>query len=416
MKITFNHDTTMKKFGQILTVAICLTVALVGCIKEESYKVEKALLTVDLTRGAASSQQQGDRIEDVMIWAFRCKLDDEGKPSEIQAGSATGWRYQQNLNTYQNISLHVELPICDGEQDYIVIAVLNTKAFGAMSNTLGSNITLGSNTTYNELASTVFDAKGAAFWQTYPDDSGKTPELMPISNWKTMTIKSTNTHPNNCYKLTMPVYRAVAKAQLYMNTSSDKFTVTVTDAKVISSRAPVNGGVFTGNAKTVDGANGEKSMQGNSDEAATTPQPLGTLNYANDVSKQMWNTTIKTTTNTTIKWSEVVVDAVAANGNVNDPYTWVGSTFLYENGAALTETGYDTEPKSNGGYYMQVKYNVTVSGKTESHTKYVPLPATIRNHDYTVKATVEQAVNGHLVINYVVTPWETTEIDVPDFN
>ena len=405
MTITFNHDTTMKKFGQILTVAICLTVALVGCIKEESYKVEKALLTVDLTRGAASSQQQGDRIEDVMIWAFRCKLDDAtGQPSEVQAGPATGWRYQQNLNTYQNISLHVELPICAGEQDYIVIAVLNTKAFGAMSKKLGSE------TTYDDLASTVFDAnKGAAFWQTYPDDSGLTPELMPISNWKTMTIKSTNTHPNNCYKLTMPVYRAVAKAQLYMNTSSDKFAVTVTDAKVISKNAPVNGGVFTGNAKTVDGANGEKSMQGNSDEAATTPQPLGTLNYANDVSKQMWNTD-------TNAWSAVTVSAVAVNGDVNDDYTWVGSTFLYENGAALTETGYDTLPTSNGGYYMQVKYDVTVSGKTESHTKYVPLPATIRNHDYTVKATVEQAVNGHLVINYVVTEWETKTIDVPPFN
>ena len=404
MKITFNHDTTMKKFGQILTVAICLTVALVGCIKEESYKVEKALLTVDLTRGAASSQQQGDRIEDVMIWAFRCKLDDAtGQPSEVQEGPATGWRYQQNLNTYQNISLHVELPICDGEQDYIVIAVLNTEAFGEMSKKLGSN------TTYNELASTVFDAnKGAAFWQTYPNEAGTSPELMPISNWKTMTIKSTNTHPNNCYHLTMPVYRAVAKAQLYMNTSSDKFAVTVTDAKVISKNAPVNGGVFTGNAKTVDGANGEKSMQGNSDESVDLPNPLGTLNYG-DVSKQMWNTAANS-------WSNVVVDAVAESGDVNDDYTWVGSTFLYENGAALTETGYDTEPTSNGGYYMQVEYDVTVSGKTESHTKYVPLPATVRNHDYTVKATVEQAVNGHLVINYVVTPWETTEIDVPDFN
>lgn len=404
MTITFNHDTTMKKFGQILTVAICLTVALVGCIKEESYKVEKALLTVDLTRGAASSQQQGDRIEDVMIWAFRCKLDDAtGEPKEIQAVPATGWRYQQNLNTYQNISLHVELPICAGEQDYIIIAVLNTEAFGAMSKTLGSN------TTYNELASIVFDAnKGAAFWQTYPDDSGLTPELMPISNWKTMTIKSTNTHPNNCYQLTMPVYRAVAKAQLYMNTSSDKFAVTVTDAKVISTNAPVNGGVFTGNAKTVDGANGEKSMQGNSDESVSLPNPLGTLKY-DAVSKQMWNTD-------TNAWSAVVVDAVAENGDVNDDYTWVGSTFLYENGAALTETGYDTLPISNGGYYMQVKYNVTVSGKTESYTKYVPLPATVRNHDYTVKATVEQAVNGHLVINYVVTEWETKTIDVPPFN
>jgi hypothetical protein len=379
-----------------------LTVALVGCIKEESYKVEKALLTVDLTRGAASSQQQGDRIEDVMIWAFRCKLDDaSGQPSEVQAGPATGWRYQQNLNTYQNISLHVELPICAGEQDYIVIAVINTEAFGEeLSKTLGSK------TTYNELVSAVFDEKGADFWKTYP--SGLTPELMPISNWKTMTIKSTNTHPNNCYHLTMPVYRAVAKAQLYMNTSSDKFTVTVTDAKVISSHAPVNGGVFTGNAKTVDGANGEKSMQGNSDESATTPNPLGTLKY-DAVSKQMWN-------NSTNKWSNVTVSAVAANGDVNDDYTWVGSTFLYENGAALTETGYDTLPTSNGGYYMQVKYDVTVSGKTESHTKYVPLPATVRNHDYTVKATVEQAVNGHLVINYVVTPWETETINVPPFN
>lgn len=393
----------MKKFGQILTVAICLTVALVGCIKEESYKVEKALLTVDLTRGAASSQQQGDRIEDVMIWAFRCKLDDAtGQPSEVQEGPATGWRYQQNLNTYQNISLHVELPICDGEQDYIVIAVLNTEAFGALSKELGSK------TTYDELASTVFDAKGAAFWQTYPNEAGTSPELMPISNWKTMTIKSTNTHPNNCYKLTMPVYRAVAKAQLYMNTSSDKFTVTVKDAKVISKNAPVNGGVFTGNAKTVDGANGEKSMQGNSDESVDLPNPLGKLNY-DAVSKQMWNTA-------TNAWSEVTVSAVAVNGDVNDDYTWVGSTFLYENGAALTETGYDTLPTSNGGYYMQVKYDVTVSGKTESHTKYVPLPATVRNHDYTVKATVEQAVNGHLVINYVVTEWETKTIDVPPFN
>lgn len=405
MTITFNHDTTMKKFGQILTVAICLTVALVGCIKEESYKVEKALLTVDLTRGAASSQQQGDRIEDVMIWAFRCKLDDTTggvESKSVQAGPATGWRHQQNLHTYQNISLHVELPICAGEQDYIIIAVLNTDAFGEMSKKLGSE------TTYDELVSTVFDAKGAAFWQTYPNEAGTSPELMPISNWKTMTIKSTNTHPNNCYHLTMPVYRAVAKAQLYMNTSSDKFAVTVKEAKVISSRAPVNGGVFTGNTKEVVGANGEKSMQGNSDESVTTPQPLGTLNYG-DVSKQMWNTA-------TNSWSAVVVDAVAENGDVNDDYTWVGSTFLYENDAALTETGYDTLPTSNGGYYMQVKYDVTVSGKTESHTKYVPLPATVRNHDYTVKATVEQAVNGRLVINYIVTEWETKTIDVPPFN
>jgi hypothetical protein len=399
----------MKKFGQILTVAICLTVALVGCIKEESYKVEKALFTVDLTRGATSTQEQGDRIEDVMIWAFKCTLDDTtGGVKSVQEGPATGWRYQQNLNTYQNISLHVELPICDGEQDYLVIAVLNTQAFGKLSSTSVDN-TFGSTTTYEQLRSMVFDAKGAAFWQTYPNDAGKTPDLMPISNWKTMTIKSSNTHPDNCYHMSMPVYRAVAKAQLYMNASSDKFAVNVTGAKIISKSAPINGGVFTGNAKTVDGSNGEKSMQGNSDETVTIPQPLGTLTNG-AVEKPLWNTS-------TNAWSNVTVNTVAQSGNAaSDPYTWVGSTFLYENAAALTETGYDTLPTSNGGYYMQVEYDVTVSDKTESHTKYVPLPATVRNHDYTVKATVEQAVNGHLVINYVVTEWETKTIDVPPFN
>jgi hypothetical protein len=231
---------------------------------------------------------------------------------------------------------------------------------------------------------------------------------MPISNWKTMTIKSTNTHPDNCYHLTMPVYRAVAKAQLYMNTSSDKFAVTVTDAKVISKNAPVNGCVFTGNDMTVDGANGEKSMQGNCDMDVAVPQQLNTLLLRKArVEKQLWNTS-------TSKWAPVTVDAV--NGDVNDPYTWVGSTFLYENDEALIETGYDAVPTSNGGYYMQINYNVTVSDKTESHTKYVPLPATVRNHDYTVKATVEQAVSGRLVINYIVTEWETETIDVPPFN
>ena len=404
----------MKKFGQILTVAICLAVALVGCIKEESYEVDKALLTVDLTRGAASSQEQGDRIEDVMIWAFRCKLDDTtGAVVEVDQGAAAGWRYQQNVDTYQNITLHVELPICNGEQDYIVMTVLNTEAYGFLYTTSDSNTTLGRNTTYEELAKAVFNAEGADFWGTYPKDSDKTPELMPISNWKTMTIKSANTHPDNCYHLTMPVYRTVAKAQLYMNTSSDLVDVTVKDARIVSSSAFVNGVVFTGNTKVVTGSNGEKSMQGNCDMDmdVAVPQSLDPLFLRKAaVDKQLWNTS-------TNKWTYVTVDAVAVNGNVNDPYTWVGSTFLYENDEALTETSYDSKPDSNGGYYMQITYDMTVSGNTESDiVKYVPLPAIVRNHDYTVKATVEKAVNGHLVINYIVTEWETKTIDVPPFN
>jgi hypothetical protein len=209
----------------------------------------------------------------------------------------------------------------------------------------------------------------------------------------------------------MPVYRTVAKAQLYMNTSSDLVDVTVKDARIVSSNAFVNGVVFTGNTKVVTGSNGENSMQGNCDMDVAVPQQLNTLLLRKArVEKQLWNTS-------TSKWAPVTVDAVAVNGDVNDPYTWVGSTFLYENDEKLIETSYDSKPTSNGGYYMQITYDMTVSGNTESNiVKYVPLPAIVRNHDYTVKATVEQAVSGTLVINYIVTEWETKTIDVPPFN
>jgi hypothetical protein len=62
---------------------------------------------------------------------------------------------------------------------------------------------------------------------------------------------------------------------------------------------------------------------------------------------------------------------------------------------------------------MYIKYQV--NGETPVEV-YTPLGKVVRNHDYTIKATVEQAVSGTLVINYIVTEWESTTIDVPDFN
>ena len=60
----------MKKVYLLLT-AICLT-ALTGCIKEEPYTLEEATIEVNLdTRSGTVSEQQGDRIEDVMIWVFK---------------------------------------------------------------------------------------------------------------------------------------------------------------------------------------------------------------------------------------------------------------------------------------------------------------------------------------------------------
>lgn len=386
----------MKNFGRLFTLAALCAVILGSCIKEQAYKIETARLDVMLTRGADVSQNQGDGISDAMVWVYKCTIGEDGKPSNVEE-TATGWRRQSNIDTYQSITLHVELPICDGSQDYLLVAVLNTDAFGQMSNTLDAN------TTYSELSTTVFNAESADFWKSYPRELE--PERMPISNWKTFRIKSTNTHPDYCYKLTLPVYRAVGKVQLMMNKTSADFDVTVTGAKIVSSAMPQNGGVFTDHALSGTGANNEPTMQGLSDSTITVPNWLGTVSFAAG-ERAMYNTT----TNDAVSFTSTEIAD-------SDSYTWIGSAFLYENKEQLDDTSeYATVPTGNGGYYMEVNYTVNVNNITESLTKYVALPPVVRNHDYQIKATVDQAVNGELVVNYIVTEWETKTIDVPPFN
>lgn len=394
----------MKNFGRIFTLAALCAVILGSCIKEQAYKIETARLDVMLTRGVETSQNQGDGISDAMVWVYKCTIGDDGKPSNVEE-QATGWRRQSNIDTYQSITLHVELPICDGSQDYLLVAVLNTDAFGQLSNELGAN------TKYSQLSSTVFNAASADFWKSYPKDLE--PARMPISNWKTFRIKDSNTHPNNCYKLTLPVYRAVGKVQLMMNKTSADFDVTVTGAKIVSSAMPQNGGVFTGHASFGTGANNEPTMQGLSDSTIEVPNWLGTVSFAAG-ERAMYNTT----TNDVVSFTATeIADTALSTGADSDSYTWIGSAFLYENKEQLTDTSeYDTVPTGNGGYYMEVNYTVNVNGVTQDLTKYVALPPVVRNHDIQVKATVAQTVTGDLEIYYYVTEWTEQIIDVPPFN
>ena len=153
----------MKKVYIFLT-AICL-VALTGCIKEEAYELEQVSLQVSLDTRATTSKQQGDKIEDVMLWAFKCELDN-GLPKVGAEATASGWRYVANVNTYQELAnIHVPLDVCAkaGEpatQSYVLFAVINTKAFNPYFN-------LGRNTNYETLTKSVF-TKNGAFWNTYP--------------------------------------------------------------------------------------------------------------------------------------------------------------------------------------------------------------------------------------------------------
>jgi hypothetical protein len=127
----------MKKVYLLLT-AICLT-ALTGCIKEEPYTLETATLQVNLTRGEGDAnfgpQHQGNGIKDVMIWAFQ--VSESGTVTD----KAVGWRQVSDVNTYQSVAVDVPLPVCNDQQWYMLVAVINTAEFGTA--------TFSSSTTYS---------------------------------------------------------------------------------------------------------------------------------------------------------------------------------------------------------------------------------------------------------------------------
>ena len=403
----------MKKVYIFLT-AICL-VALTGCIKEEAYELEQVSLQVSLdTRGATYSQQQGDKIEDVMLWAFKCTLGDNGLPSVADNATASGWRYVANVNTYQELAnIHVPLDVCAKEdkpatQSYVLFAVINTKAFNP-------NFNLGRDTNYKTLTESVF-TKNGAFWNTYPETS--TPEVMPVSNWATFTVNtrdakdengnitSANTHNGYCYQLTLPVYRAVAKAQLSMRKTSDNFALKVWGAKIVSSAsttnsaAPTNGAMFT---KQDYGTSQHEGKETSATSATAFGYPnqtdglnwWATLTYGNKTQEiDLYNTTNEETKD--IKFTERLI-----NEYDNGEYQWVASTFLLENDkVAVVNSNYSDVTTDNGGYYMAITYQVD---SNEEVTNYVAMPKVVRNHDYQVNATVD--AGGKLNLNLTVNDW-----------
>ena len=418
----------MKKVYIFLT-AICL-VALTSCIKEEAYELEQVSLQVSLdTRGATDSQQQGDKIEDVMLWAFKCTLDDNGLPSVGADATASGWRYVANVNTYQELAnIHVPLDVCAKEdkpatQSYVLFAVINTKAFNP-------NFNLGRDTNYKTLTESVF-TKNGAFWNTYPETS--TPEVMPVSNWATFTVNtrdvedengnitSANTHNGNCYQLTLPVYRAVAKAQLSMRKTSDNFALKVWGAKIVSSAsptnsaAPINGAMFTKqDYGTSQHTSKETEIAENPATGATTfgyPNQTdglnwwATLTYGNKTQEiGLYNTTNEET-------KEISFTDKTITEYDNGEYQWVASTFLLENDkVAVVNSNYSEVTTDNGGYYMAITYQVDSNEKV---TNYVAMPKVVRNHDYQVNATVD--AGGRLNLNLKVKDW-TDAAKIPDVN
>lgn len=400
----------MKNFVKhTLAIAICAAALLSSCIKEENFKRDTVQLNVTLTRSSADSTQpgtgleQGDKIDDVTLWAFSYTEVSNGFPVIADDAKAVGYRYVSGItNTYGSIGIHVPLPTCDNTANYLIVAVINRSAFG-------SDFSLGQTSDWKTIREANFTADGA-FWSVHPQS--KDPELMPVSNWAAFTINSGNVHEQNtngtwkCYNLQLPVYRAVAKSQLYMAKTNENFTLVVKEAKIVAKSGYSDGKVLTYTSVNDTTKSEVKGLPTASDSDWWWTKPT-TANSS--VSYVMRNTAVENSQST---WNEVTVTQTgSAESPQNNIFQWVGSTFLLENDndAAYGTTGAYEEAQDDG-YNLYVKY--TVDG--EEYEVYTPLGKVVRNHDYQVKATVD--AGGELTFTVIVNDWvkENIELDYKD--
>ena len=356
----------MKKVYLLLT-AICLA-ALTGCVKEEPYTLDEATIEVNLdTRSGTVSEQQGDRIEDVMIWVFKGE----------NWGTLAGWRtYTPPTDAYAHTSLtlHIPVALCNGDEEtYRLVAVLNKGHWG-------TNLNLSSATTYAQLTSMKF-ANPELIEQAIEENKPGTPHTMPVSHWCNVTVTKAHTHANGqCATANLDVFRSIAKTQLFVTKASNDFNLVIQSATLKSSNAPTEGMVLSSVAAA--------------DLKATNATPA-------------WFTDVLTQFNTSFSQSLKnqangfnTVSLPAAEGDPAE--TFVGSAFLYENKGGSDAWNVASE---NGGYYLAVEYSV--DGGTNFKTENVWLPPVARNHDYQIHATIYGT--AEIKFKVAVAPWVTID-------
>ena len=402
----------MKRVNYIITLAACLAALLTSCIKEENYEVSTAYLDVSLnTRGATSSQSQGDGITDVMLWAFKCSVDPEtGIPTVSQSDqTASAWRTITGISTYESLEdIHLYLPLCDAEpQNYVLIAVLNQGSFGkifdrkkdANGNMQYQELVLGKDTQYNQLINASFDATTWTGWNNYvygdANTQDKTPTHMPVSHWKVVQMTNAYKHDTNCKQETLDVFRAVAKAQLFMIKESDTFDLEVTEAKLTHMELPKEG-ILLSKLKA-DALQREYS----SDTDQPAPAWFGS---DPDIDDEHVRGLMNTKGIINGGDNKVTVTSVKDASATSQQYQFVGSTFMYEAPGVCVQEDDVYDKVSGDGYYLEVTYAVNGT----SQTRRVAIPCEVlRNHDYQIKATVKK--DGGVAVEYTVADWE----DVP---
>lgn len=387
----------MKKVYLLIT-AICLT-ALTGCIKEDVELTEANVsmsITTRLDLSSLSSKEQGDAIADINVWAFACNAQGEVSNAE---DPAIAWRRITTANTHTSVDVHLQFTTCKDDQPryYKLVAVINKEAFGTISGITTSDgvTTFDRNTTYNQLANATFVAPEDLMKLKPGHGPNSTPGQMPISHWTIIKLEHDNdsdndenidTHPGECYNVSMPVYRALAKTQLLVAKSDENSTVTIKNVTLGSSAYPTEGALLSAAAGTVktDGTAGDLNP-------GNTPQW-----YVSSVAKSSTAVEKDILTAESVTIGKTVAETNHATAAYKD-FTPITSYFLYENkgGSDVWNTA-----STNGGYYMDVTYDAGAGDKTER----VWLPAVVRNHDIQVRALVNAGGKMTLTIN--VMDWE----------
>lgn len=387
----------MRNFIKILTVSLLIAASIASCIKEEKYSVEQANIHVSLSTKASSSTQQGDGIEDVMIWAYMCDLNADGTVNSITQDAPVGWRTATMPDgTYTSTNVHIQLPMCEGSQSYLIVAVVNKSKFGSIVDAQGQSLVLGRDTKYSELINAKFanaDLINSAITESV---NPATPTLMPVSHWAVCTVTNEHAYPNSL-ELSMPVFRAIAKTQFFMAKMSD-FDLTVNSLELYCNQLPEDGVVLS--ALNVADLNSTLSTPtptwlGTATPTATTAQSYTLVSGDN------------TAAVTAVRESRPTIGAGETAYNY---YTHIGAHFMHETAEACTnaadyETNGSAIPTGNGFYY---KIQYTVGADSSPLTRYVAIPnAIVRNRDYQVHALVR--ADGQIDVNYVVAEWDDVE-------
>ena len=365
-------------------MALVALTSLVGCIKEESLTLQNLSIDVNLTRSGSSSDEQGDKIKEVHIWAFPVS---GSQPAEEPAG----WRRSTfEGDIYTSVSVHLDLPMCGNDgADYLLVALVNPEQFGKITYN-GSELTLDGNTKYSQLIGARFaNVSGSSpILGSVVDGQPGEPDLMPVSHWTPISVTSGDLHSASQHKVVeMSVFRAVAKTQ-FMVARTSQFDLKVLGVKLHNKMMPTEGMVLSPLSRLqLEAENSTPEWFGGATPAVATSDAQKVYDLA-------------------ISSSGVAVNKTLAQHSDDEAdYTLVGGCTIAESAeycAYVNNAKQAPADADDGGYYYQIEYQI---GSSEPLTRYVAIPyAVVRNHDYQVCALING--EGGMNVSYTVADWK----------